>query len=137
VFVAVHMLHIVIWLYSIFPHAHNLKKKVIEHSMRVLIFCPTFVWNVSHSKKNLVRYDQKYIVIFMWSTHYYCHILMKLERLDIFLTNTQILNFMKIHALWTALFHEDGWTDMIKLVVTLWNFVNAPKNLFMQFSFLN
>jgi len=26
------------------------------------------------------------------------------------------------------LFHVDRWTDMTKLKVTFWNFVNAPKN---------
>jgi len=25
------------------------RKKVTEHKMRVLIFCTTFVWNISHS----------------------------------------------------------------------------------------
>jgi hypothetical protein len=28
----------------------------------VLIFCTNFVWNISHSKKNAMRYDQKYIL---------------------------------------------------------------------------
>jgi hypothetical protein len=30
-------------------------EKVIEHKMRVLIFSRTFVWNISHSKKNSAR----------------------------------------------------------------------------------
>jgi hypothetical protein len=46
-------------------HEFSKKKKVIEHKMRVLIFSTTFVWIVSHSKKNWARYDQKYIWIFM------------------------------------------------------------------------
>jgi len=33
--------------------------------MSVLIFCKNFVWNISHSKRNWERYDQKYILIFM------------------------------------------------------------------------
>jgi len=28
---------------------HNLKKKVIERTMRVLIFSTTFTWKISHS----------------------------------------------------------------------------------------
>ena len=37
---------------------------VVEHKICVLIFSTTFVWNVSHSKKNWVRYDQNmYIVL--------------------------------------------------------------------------
>ena len=35
------------------------KKKVTEHKMCVLIFSTTSVWNISHSKKNCARYDQK------------------------------------------------------------------------------
>jgi ABC-type phosphate transport system permease subunit len=31
---------------------HDFRKKVIEHKMCVLIFCTTFVCNISHSKKN-------------------------------------------------------------------------------------
>jgi hypothetical protein len=35
---------------------HGFRKKVTEHKMCVLIFCTTFVWNISHSKKNSARY---------------------------------------------------------------------------------
>jgi len=31
-------------------------EKVIEHKMCVLIFSITFVWNISHSKKNSASY---------------------------------------------------------------------------------
>ena len=34
------------------------QKTVIEPKMCVLIFSTTFVWNIFHSKKNWVRYDQ-------------------------------------------------------------------------------
>jgi hypothetical protein len=36
-------------------------EKGTDHEMCVLISCTTFVWNVSHSKKNLTRYDKKNI----------------------------------------------------------------------------
>jgi hypothetical protein len=42
--------------------------------MRVLIFSTTFVWNISHSKKNSARYDQKCVSVFMKSTGYYCKV---------------------------------------------------------------
>jgi len=46
-------------LYHIFSHCHkltDLKKKVIEHRIHFFIFSTTFIWNISHSKKNLTRY---------------------------------------------------------------------------------
>ena len=57
----------------------DFRKKVIEHKMCVLIFSTTFVWNISHSKKKLARYDHKCISVFMNSNRYSSQILMKLE----------------------------------------------------------
>jgi hypothetical protein len=34
-------------------------KRVTKYNICVLIFSTTFVSNISHSKKNLIRYDQK------------------------------------------------------------------------------
>ena len=36
--------------------------------MRVLIFSATWVWNISHSKKNIAKYDHIYIYIYISST---------------------------------------------------------------------
>jgi len=44
------------------------------------------------------------------------------------LKNPQISNFMKIRLVGAELFHADGWTDMMKLIVDNRNFVSAPKN---------
>jgi len=41
------------------------KKNVIECKMCVLISSTTFVWNISHSKKNWARYDKKMSVVFV------------------------------------------------------------------------
>ena len=41
------------------------KKKAIECKMLVLIFSTILVWNISHSKKNWARYNQKCTLIFM------------------------------------------------------------------------
>jgi len=48
-------------LYNIFAtlshELHYFRKKVIERKMCFLIFSTTFVWNISHFKKNWARYD--------------------------------------------------------------------------------
>ena len=72
----------VAWLlYRTFPHCHKRRdfwKLVIEHQVCVLIFSTTFVRNISHSNKNSAR-NHKCTYVFMWSTHYSCQILLKLQ----------------------------------------------------------
>ena len=82
-------------------------KNFVEHRLRVLITSAIFIWNISHSKKNWARYDQKYIIVFMWSTRYTFLILIKLEFLDIFSKNTQISSLMKICPVGAELFQAD------------------------------
>jgi hypothetical protein len=54
-----------LWPVKVYIFSHYLingmifKKKVIEHKMCVFLIFSMFVWNISHSKKNWVRYDQK------------------------------------------------------------------------------
>ena len=43
----------------------DFRKKVTQHKMCVLIFSATFIWNVSHSKKNSERYCHKCENVFM------------------------------------------------------------------------
>ena len=57
----------------------NFWKEAIEHKMSVLIFSTTCIWKISHFKKSRARYDQNCILVFMYSTHYSCQILMKIE----------------------------------------------------------
>jgi hypothetical protein len=38
-----------------------------------------FAWNISHSKKNLARYDQKRVLVFMLRACYSCQISMEFE----------------------------------------------------------
>ena len=75
-------------LYNIFPHylikGTIFEKKVIEQKLCVLSFSATFVWNVFYSKKNSVIYDQKCVLVFMWSTVNFCPMLMESNFLDRF-----------------------------------------------------
>jgi len=74
----------------------DFRKKVIENKMCVLIFSTTCVWNISHSKMKWKTFDKKCIWGLMWSIHYSCPILMKLEFCRRIFKNIQISSFMKI-----------------------------------------
>jgi hypothetical protein len=57
-------------LYRIFPNhlveKHDfLKKKVTEHKTRVLVFSNNVVCDISQSKNNAARYDQKCKLVLM------------------------------------------------------------------------
>ena len=54
-------------------------KKWLSKMNRVLVFSTSLVWHISHSKKNLARFDRKCILVFIQSARYSCHIFMKLE----------------------------------------------------------
>ena len=87
-----------LWLHHIFRH-YLIKgtifgKRVTEHKMCVLIFSTTFIYNISHPKKNLARYWHKSENIFMQSIRYSRRILMKLE---IFRHNFEKNSNMKCH----------------------------------------
>ena len=91
----------------------DFRREVTEHKMCVLIFSTTFVWNISHSKKNWARYDQKCISVFLSSTGYSCPILIKLEiSRQIFFLNNRLVSCWR----------TDGRTDMTKAAVAFRNF---------------
>ena len=59
-------------LYNIFPHYfinctifEKKQKNVTEHKMCVWISSTSYIWNISHSKKNWARYVRKCILVFM------------------------------------------------------------------------
>jgi len=54
-------------------------KKVAKHNMCVLSFPTMFIWNISQSEENSVRYYHKHKYIFTQSTCYSCQILKKHE----------------------------------------------------------
>lgn len=70
-------------------------------------FCTTFVWNVSYSLNNSVRYSHKCTQVSTFNTHYSCHILIKLQFSQEILKNPQIPNLMKIFLLIAELFHVE------------------------------
>jgi len=57
---------------------------------------------------------------------YSWQILMKLEFSGLFEEKCCISNFVKICSVGAHLFHTDGQTDMMKLIVGVPNFANAP-----------
>jgi hypothetical protein len=68
-------------LYNIFPcyKRYNLKEKVTDCEMSVLIFSSAFVINISHSEKNWARYYHKCTHVFMLCMRYSRCVAMKLE----------------------------------------------------------
>jgi len=99
--------------------------------MCVLIFCTTFVWNISHSKKNWARCDQTCILVFMWNTRYSCQIIMKIKFSQRFSKNTQISKLPESQCSGSRALpcRTDGQIDLTKLVVGFRNFANASKNV--------
>jgi hypothetical protein len=110
----VHAPYCLLWhaqLYNILPHSHklhDLQKKKLLNMKCVAIFSTTFVWNISHSKKNWVRYEHNVY----WSLCKVAIILSDFNETWIFKfsKNTQTSNFTKISAVAAKLFHADGHT---------------------------
>ena len=98
--------------------------------MCVFTFSTNFVRNTSHSKKNWARYDQKCILVFMWSTRYSCPTLMNLNFLDIFSKNIKISIFHENPSSGSRVVRcgqRERRTDMTTLIVAFRNFAKRPK----------
>jgi hypothetical protein len=68
--------------YNIFLHylkTARISKKFTDYKTCILMLWTTFIWNISNSKNSWARCENKCIFMFMWSSRYSCHILMKLE----------------------------------------------------------
>ena len=110
---------------------HDLKNKLLNKKMCGLIFSTSFVWNISHYKKNWARYGHKY-TFFVRHSHYSCQILMKLG------FSQQIFRNYWNKILWKSVQLElscskrlgggtNGQTDVIKLIIAFRIFANMPK----------
>jgi len=116
--------------FSTLPHKRLCFRKKKELWNLRCVFYTTFVWIMSHSKKNWTRCDQIWII----GLH---------EKYPLFLSD-----FDKIWIFWTECrkilkyqislkffrwepscsMKTDGLTDMTKLIVAFLNFTKAPKN---------
>ena len=114
------------------------KTTYFEHQMCVLIFCTKFAWKMSHSKKNLARYYQRCILVFM----YFICMLFLYGINEIRISSTNFGKILKYHISWKSVFWEpscfmrkdgrtdgeiDRLTDVAKLSVTFLNFASSPK----------
>jgi len=85
-------------------------------------------WNISLSNRNSARYYHKCTYVFKWSTRYSCQILTWIYS-TVFWKNSQISNFLTFLLVGGELLRADRQTDMTKLLLSLRNFANAPKNI--------
>jgi hypothetical protein len=102
----------------------------IEHKVCILITSTTFLWNVSHFKRNSFGYYYKYT--FRHVKHpLFLSDLNGTNFLDRICKNPQIPNFVKICPVGAEFFHAhrgtDRRTNMMKLIVAFWKFTNSPK----------
>ena len=97
--------------YTLSHKRHDFRENVMEYEMCVLIFCATFVWNISHSKQNSVRYYHKMYKGLHWNAGYSYKTLMKVEFSQHIFEKYSDMEFMKILPVGTELFHADGQTD--------------------------
>jgi len=101
-----------IWIF--FLQFFEKKKLVTENKICLLISSITFVWNISHSKKNWARYDTKmyiglrvmYAIFLSDSTEAWIFFIDYRKK-----KNTRISNFIKIHQAEAELFYAHERTD--------------------------
>ena len=107
-------------------------RKAVEHKICVLNFSKTFVWNIFHSKNNRARYDQKCMLVFMYSTDHSCQVLLKLEFSRQIFEKYSNIRFHENPSSVSCVVpcgQTDRWTDTTQTIVVFRNFANAPKIL--------
>jgi hypothetical protein len=99
---------------------HNFRKTVAEHKMCVSSISTTYIWNIFHSKKKWPRYDQKCILVFMYSICYLCSNFMKLAFSRQIFEKSSTINVMKTVqwklscSMWTDAFRNTVLRTHIK-----------------------
>ena len=104
------------------PYVFREKKSAVNKMC--FDFVCKFVWNISHSKKEWTRYDQKCILIFMWSTPYSCPVLMIPEFSPRIYEKSSNTKFRENSSRGSRV-ASCGRTDMTKLTVALRNFAQS------------
>jgi hypothetical protein len=106
--------------------------------MRVSFFFTSFVWNILHSKKNWVRYDQKCLMGFIKSARHSCQVLMKIEFSRHIFEKYSNIKFNENPCIGGRVFsmRTDGRTGVTKSIVPFRNFAKAIKNRLLVSSYL-
>jgi len=73
--------------FHVFSYKAGFSKNVIGKYIFISIFSTRPFWSISLSRKNWEIYDQKWILIFTYSTSFSCYIVMKFEFSEQFLKN--------------------------------------------------
>jgi hypothetical protein len=119
-----------LWLHNIFRHYlinGTIFGIVLLNIKCVLIFSTTFIWNISHSKKNWARYYHKRENVFKWSTRHSSRIWIKLEFSRQIFEKYPNIKFHQNPSSESGVVPCDGRTDMTELTVAFPNFSKASK----------
>jgi hypothetical protein len=125
-------------IFSTLTHKqHDLKKK--KRLLKIIVcfdllykFCLTHFF---HYEKIWARYDQKCILVSIYSTRYSCLVLMKLEFSRRIFEKYSNMKFHENPFRWSRVVQcgrtdgrTDRQTDLTKLTISFSNFAKAPNN---------
>jgi hypothetical protein len=110
-------------------HDFREKKSYWKNDTCVLIFSTTFIWYISHSKKNSARYCHKRWKRLRVKYHSYsCRNFMKLEIFSTVFRKKGLRYQSYVQWEPSCTMRTEGRTDVTKLTVAFRNVANAPKN---------